>query len=341
MSPGSGKDPAGPAAAVPEGVPKPHLRVLTIINPQAGGAETAFLEIGPETLASDLARKAVQSGYDLVLVAGGDGTLAEAAAGLIGSRVPLGIVPSGTANIVAANLAIPMSIREAVRAALHGSPAAFDVGRTDDGRIFLLAAGAGYDADLIRDADRELKRRFGPLAYLLAMFKNLRVRRARYTVEIDARKLHVHAKTVLVCNVGRTLGALPLAPDARVDDGILDVVIFTFRGMPSLFLLFLRAITGTLKTDPRVHFHTGRRIRISASRPMPVQIDGDAVDRTTPIELCVLPGALLVMRPPAKVPLDLAQITGTALKALRDLPVKLAQEAGLATEEPKSDQPPN
>jgi diacylglycerol kinase family enzyme len=91
-------------------------------------------------------------------VAGGDGTLAEAAAGLVGSALPMAIIPAGTGNILATNLNVPFGIKEATLAALQGTAAPFDVGRLDDGRIFLLAAGAGYDADLIRDADRELKR---------------------------------------------------------------------------------------------------------------------------------------------------------------------------------------
>lgn len=336
-----------PAAVVPSAV-----RILAILNPSAGrgdvervreaivggveatGAEITFASVGGGKTTTELAAAAAREGYHLVLVAGGDGTIARAAAGLLNTGVPLGIVPVGTGNIIATNLGVPMSPRDAARAAVLGIPVQYDLGCTDDGRIFALAAGAGYDADLIRDADRELKRRFGPLAYLVAMFKNLRVKRARYVVELDRReKIHVHAKMVLVTNVGRTMGAIPLAPDARVDDGRLDVVIFTFAGFGQLLLLFLKAVAGLLKQDPRVRFYQASHVRISASRAIPLQVDGEAISRTTPIELRVLPNAVVIMRPPARTPIDLALLAESALKALRELQTRL-------TEEPRPKAPP-
>lgn len=317
---------------------QPLLRVLALINPLAGRfpaarlremmlegvagtpTELTFVELQPEERARDFTARAAIDGYQMVLVAGGDGTLAEAAAGLLGTDIPLGVIPAGTGNIVATNLGVPLGIKEATQAALLGTPRAYDVGRLDDGRVFLLAAGAGYDADLIRDADRELKRRFGPLAYILAIFKNLRARHARFTVELDGwQRVRLNAKTVLVCNVGRTMGSLPLAPEATTDDGWLDVVVFRFRNFFVLFLLFLKAIFGGLKNDPRVQFFRARRVRILASRPMPVQVDGDFIDRTTPIEITILPGALRVMHPAARPALDLGRLTEDALKTLQNL----------------------
>ena len=207
----------------------------------------------------------------------------------------------------------------------------------DDGRIFLLAAGAGYDADLIRDADRELKRRFGPVAYVIAMFKNLRVRRARFTVELDdGARIHLHAKTVLVCNVGRTMGSLPLVPDAEVDDGKLDVVVFRFNDFPQLLVLFVKAVFRRLKGDPGVQFFKSTRVRIVASRPMPVQVDGEFIDRTTPIEMTVLPGAIQIMRPLTKPVLDLAGFAESAIKAIKEIPSRLVEEPAIdRTEEPR------
>lgn len=329
----------------PSGTAPPPRRILVLLNPVAGrggvekvrdavrsaldgsGATLDFVEVGPAREARSVTAEAGSRGYDLVLVAGGDGTVAHAAAGLVGTTVPLGIVPTGTGNIVATNLGIPMAPREAARAAFLGTPVACDVGRTDDGRIFLLAAGAGYDADLIRDADRELKRRFGPLAYLFAMFKNLRVRRARYTVEMDhAYRVHVHAKTVLVCNVGRTMGKLPLVADARIDDGLLHVVVFTFAGFGQLLVLFFKALAGRLRGTPGVQFFKARHVRILASRPMPVQVDGTFIDRTTPLEMSVIPGALTLVRPPARPVLDLAGLAENALRAIKEIPARLAEE---------------
>ncbi|MDZ4806206.1 MAG: diacylglycerol kinase family lipid kinase [Candidatus Eisenbacteria bacterium] len=313
-----------------------QLRVLALLNADAGrgdiekiregiqkgleetDAVVDFVEVGGRVHCHDLTARAMQDGYGLILVAGGDGTLADAARGVVGQSIPLGVIPAGTGNIVAINLGIPMAPRDAARAAIEGTPEPYDVGRLDDGRIFILSAGAGYDADLIRDADRELKRRFGPLAYLFAMFKNLGVKRARYILELDGReKIHVLAKTVLVTNVGRTMGSLPLAPDARVDDGLLDIVVFTFTTLPGLVITFLKALLGGLKDDPRVRFYQAKTVRLQASRPMPVQVDGELIERTTPISIEVLPGAIRIMRPPIKPPLDLAGLAESAIKAIQ------------------------
>lgn len=312
------------------------FRVLALLNADAGrgdidrirdgilkglegsAALVDFVEVGGAIRGRDLTARAETDGYALVLVAGGDGTVADAAHGLVGQAIPLGVIPAGTGNIVAINLGIPMAPREAARAAIEGTPEPYDVGRLDDGSIFILSAGAGYDADLIRDADRELKRRFGPLAYLFAMFKNLGVKRARYILELDGReKVHVLAKTVLVTNVGRTMGALPLAPDARVDDGLLDVIVFTFVTLPELVVLFVRALFGGLKQDPHVCFYQAKTVRLHASRPMPVQVDGELIARTTPFSIEVVPGALRIMRPPIRPPLDLALLAESALKAIQ------------------------
>lgn len=340
MSPdGSRPGPAGSAeAGAPDGPDPttPPRRVLALINPEAGrfdphrvmewmsegaaegNADITFVVIEPGERMRDFTASAAGEGYELVLVAGGDGTQAEAAAGLVGSPLPLAIIPAGTGNILALNLGVPFDIKEATLAALAGEAEPFDVGRLDDGRIFLLAAGAGYDADLIRDADRELKRRLGPVAYIISMFRNLRAKHGRFNVELDGwQRLRINAKTVLVCNAGRTLGAIPLAPDAELNDGWLDVVVFRFRNPLALMGLFLKAIFGGLKKDPRVQFFRARRIRIQASRPMPVQVDGDFIERTTPIEMAILPGALQVVRPPRAEAFDLTRLTEDALKAIR------------------------
>lgn len=326
----------GAAEAAPPA--RASRRVLALINPNAGrfephrlmewitegaeelDADITFVVIEPGERMRDFTARAALDGYELVLVAGGDGTLAEAAAGLVGSALPMAIIPAGTGNILATNLNVPFGIKEATMAALQGAAAPFDVGRLDDGRIFLLAAGAGYDADLIRDADRELKRWLGPVAYIVSMFRNLRAKHGRFNVELDGwQRIRINARTVLVCNAGRTLGSIPLAPDADLGDGWLDLVIFRFRNPLALFGIFLTAIFRGLKKDPRVQFFRARRIRIQASRPMPVQVDGDFIDRTTPIEMTILPGALQVVRPPHAPPFDLSRLTEDALKALRQV----------------------
>src|SRR5690606_1472506 len=154
-------------------------RSLVILNPaagqddpdrvrrQIGGAfavrERSF-DIVATTAGGDaerLARRAVRLGYGSIVAAGGDGTLAEVITGVAGSDVPLGIIPLGTANLVAANLGIPGDIERAVDTIVHGRTTPLDVGQLGDGRYFALIAGAGWDAEVMRSATRELKDRLG------------------------------------------------------------------------------------------------------------------------------------------------------------------------------------
>lgn len=298
-------------------------RTLVILNPAAGqepparlrrliggafAARNAAFDLAQTEFAghaTELARQATSLGYRAVCVAGGDGTLAEVAAGLAGTNVPLAIIPRGTGNQVAQNLGIPTEIEAAVDAAVNGQPIPMDLGRAN-GRAFTLVAGAGFDAAVMASATRPLKERWGFGAYVYAAVKEaLAAAPAEFRIVADGREIHVSAVSVMLANMGELFAhflpfGLPLAPTpARSwQDGLLDVVIVAPRNLPELAAVLWRAATRRFSGDDKLIHFQARDVRIEADPPIAVQVDGDAV-ATTPLEATVVPEGIRVLVPPA------------------------------------------
>jgi diacylglycerol kinase (ATP) len=307
----SSHDAAGPYAG----------RTFIILNPLAGQQDLmrlrrriggAFAErSAPFDLvtteyaghASVLAREAATLGYRAVAVCGGDGTLAEAATGLAGSAVPLAIIPRGTGNQVAQNLGIPLALRHAIDVAVHGRPVGIDLGSTG-GRAFMLVAGAGFDADVMRTATRSLKERWGFGAYIYAAVKeSLSAAPCRFHITADGREIDVEAVSVMVANVGELFARwlplrMPLAerPMSAWNDGLFDVVIIAPRNPHDVAALFWQAAKRRLNGSDRVVHFQAREITIHADPPIAVQIDGDP-SGSTPISMSVMPEAMRVIVP--------------------------------------------
>jgi YegS/Rv2252/BmrU family lipid kinase len=256
--------------------------------------------------AADLAARSADQGYRAVCVVGGDGTLAEVATGLSGTGVPLGIIPRGTANQMAANLRIPKRLEAAVDVIVGGVTLPIDLGRID-GRAFALVAGAGFDAAVMASATRELKERWGFGAYIFAAVKEaMAAKPNRFCLSADGRTLEVDAVTVLVANVGELFSnfigiRFPLTPRPRNSwqDGLLDVVVLAPRNVPDFAELLWRAAHNKFGGDERlIHFKT-REVTIEADPPIAVQIDGDPAGNT-PVTATAVAGALQVIVPPGK-----------------------------------------
>lgn len=269
---------------------------------RAAGVTAELGETDREYGAAPLARKAVADGVERLLACGGDGTATEAAGVLVGSRVALAVLPSGTGNLLALNLGIPADAEAAVRLALTGEARPMDVGRAN-GKVFLVMAGMGLDGHMVRDADRKLKERLGALAYLVAALRNLGRPPTHYAIGIDGRLFHRRARTVLVANLGRITGGLELLPGADPEDGHLDVAILRAQGFWDLLALAFGTLIGhppaprSLRDDALLELHRGREIVVETDRPQPVQLDGNEAAPTTRLEVRVQPGALRVVRP--------------------------------------------
>jgi len=243
-------------------------------------------------------RGRLRDGFDLVVAAGGDGTVSAVIDGLAGSAVSLGIVPTGTANLIARELNIPLEIDGAV-ALIAGAPRSRKIDAMRIGeRVYVLVAGVGISASVAGGTTRKNKNRFGVVAYLGATILKIFEFRSRHLeVAVDGVTQKYHAVEVAIANCGILARMLfPKGPDIHVDDGHLDVWILSTKTLLDYPRYLFRVITRR-PASPRVHFIEARKsITIRSSVPLPVQADGDVIG-TTPVEIDVVPGALNVLVP--------------------------------------------
>lgn len=244
---------------------------------------------------------ALAAGADVVLACGGDGTVRHVAHVLAGSGTPMGLLPTGTANLLARNLAIARrDLVQATRTALSGKTRAIDVGwvliddRAEE-HVFLVMAGMGFDAAIMTGAGHELKARLGSLAYVVSGARALRGLRADITLAVDGRiELPRRVRAVIVGNCGRLLGGLVLMPAARVDDGLLDVVTIGPRGIVGWLAVTARVLARRRHGHRIVQHWQGHDVIISSDTAQEAQLDGDPVGEAYGMRMRVDPGALLV-----------------------------------------------
>jgi YegS/Rv2252/BmrU family lipid kinase len=249
--------------------------------------------------AVELAHDAVRAGRQLVIAAGGDGTVEEVAQALVGTETALGIMPLGSVMNMARALCIPRDLDEAAQVIAAGNVLAIDAGKVHD-RYFLEVAGVGLDAGLFAYFNRldKGKRVAGALRGLVRFLRRLGA--PRLQIELDdgvaVRRLQIHAAQVTVANGPYVGAAYAIAPDAQIDDGLLDVVLFRGLGVPRM-LLHLAMIAGgrRLAPPPQASEFRVRRIDVRpARRPLPVHADGEAIG-ATPVRIEVVPAALRML----------------------------------------------
>ncbi|KAB1905240.1 diacylglycerol kinase family lipid kinase [Micromonospora tulbaghiae] len=263
----------------------------------AGVGRLLWYEVPKSRKAPKRVRAALDSGAELVLVWGGDGMVQRCADALAGSGVPMGILPAGTANLFAVNLGIPVDLPEAVRIALHGRRRELDLGRIN-GEHFAVMAGAGFDGDLIRDADRQLKGRFGRIAYVWTGLRHVRGECVRTRIRVDgADWFDDEASCVLFGNVGTITGGIPAFDDARPDDGALEVGVSTASGAVDWARTLGRMAAGRSDESPFVRITRGRKIKVRFDAPKTYELDGGARGKAKRLKVKVVPGALTVCCP--------------------------------------------
>jgi YegS/Rv2252/BmrU family lipid kinase len=262
--------------------------------------------------ATELARRAVEEGRELVIAAGGDGTVNETALGLANSPTVLGLMPLGSIMNVARTLWVPRNLPLAARTIVEGKTLAMDMGRVGQ-RYFLEAAGIGLDAGLFGYFD-QLDSGGWRMGVLRAALRFLRtLGRPRITVQHDGRHFRTRAPMVSVANGPYVGAAYAIAPAARIDDGFLDVVVFRNTSIPRV-LLHLLLIAGGRPLPPPGQARTfqARRVRIEKARgrPLPVHTDGDPIG-VTPVEMEVAPAALrVIVGPPDETGIRAWEVVG-------------------------------
>jgi diacylglycerol kinase (ATP) len=263
----------------------------------AGVEDPLWFEVDKSRKAPKKARRALNEGAGRVVVWGGDGMVQRCAGALAGSGVPVGIIPAGTANLLAANLGLPLDLEGAVRVALGEHTRTIDLGKIGD-EHFAVMAGLGFDADLIADADKGAKARLGRLAYFRAGAKAVRGTPTGVRVEVDGTEwFRGRASCVLIGNVGRITGGIPAFDDAEPDDGQLDVGVATPDGPVQWARTLGRIAVGRSEHSPFVQVTRGRKIDVRLATPLLYELDGGERDAVTRLKVKAVPGALTVCTP--------------------------------------------
>ena len=281
-------------------------RRITEQSVNHGWAEPLFILTTERDPGTGQAKQALDKGVDLVCPLGGDGTVRAVAEAMVGSEVPMGLLPGGTGNLLARNLDLPVDdLDDALRVALTGQNKRVDVGRLtmdvsgeDQSpaiHVFLVMAGLGFDAAIMADAPEKLKAKVGPAAYVVSGTRNLRGPQFKVRVKVeDQEEFSRRARTVVIGNCGKLLGGLVLMPEAEVDDGQLDMVILSPKGVAGWAAVAARLATRKRKGHQIVDHYTSPSMKIRADRPQEVQIDGDTLGKARAISAEVVPGALVV-----------------------------------------------
>jgi diacylglycerol kinase (ATP) len=277
-----------------------RLRTEVIIAALSGIADrNTELELQVANSSTEATEAAYQLARwaSVVVAVGGDGTVADVATGIFGSSAALGIVPAGSTNITARSLGIP--VQPAAALALLGGAhqlRSIDVGRSND-RSFVHIAGAGFDAELFRAANPVWKRRLGWVAYLPAAVAALRVPPSDVRITVDGAMLEARSPLVLIANGGSAVvPAFQIYPGIAVDDGWLDVLVFTSSTPAQVAATLGHAGRQRLDLSPHVTHSRAQTVSIEAKPPLPIEMDGDP-GGTTPRQFSIVPQGLLVVTP--------------------------------------------
>lgn len=258
-------------------------------------------ETTPEDAGRGVARELLRAGRTPLLVAGGDGTVREVCTAAAGTGTPVVIVPLGAGNLLARNLDLPLEPEPALDAVVDPADRRIDLARVGGDGLpaggYVVMAGMGFDAAMMADAPEGLKARVGALAYVLSGLRHLRDRAFAVQVSVDGETTRHRARMVLVGNVGSLQGGIQVLPDARPDDGTLDVAVLAPRRLRDWLHIAWHVIRRSRRTDARLVRRSGRRIEIHADRAVARELDGDPVAPGRELTITADPGAVLIRGP--------------------------------------------
>jgi diacylglycerol kinase (ATP) len=270
----------------------------------SGVTDPLWFEVPKSAQAPKCVRRAVKQGADLVFVWGGDGMVQRCIDSVAGSSIAIAILPAGTANLLATNLDIPKDMAQAVAIGLHGSRRSLDVGVLN-GERFAVMAGAGFDARIMGGVDSAAKERFGRLAYFGSSARAMRSGRRQMKIKVDGQLwFDGKASCVLFGNVGTVTGGLCIFPDARPDDGLLEIGVLTAHRWSDWLRVLTRIVSHHPDASPMVHMTRGRKCSVRLDRSLPYELDGGARTKTRKLRVRVKPAAVCVCMPQPVVPVD-------------------------------------
>lgn len=322
------------------------MKAFVVLNPAAGktahesvreALDKRFMtshigyeiyETRKEEKVGEVVRARLRDGFDLAVAAGGDGTVSDVIDGLVEIPKPLGIIPTGTGNLIARELGIPEGVNDAVEV-IASAPRSRKIDAMRIGkRVFVLNASVGISASVIGGTTRENKHRFGRIAYVWTTVIKLFTLKSRYlVVSVDGLSHEYRAVEAAIMNCGMLARTLyPKGPEIHIDDGHLDVWILgpkRIRDYPR----YIRGIMRGRPVDLARFICAEMNVTIRSNVPIPVQADGDIIG-TTPLDVRLLPGAVTVLVPKEPVPapaIDLDRAVAIAVDqrdSARDAPPK-------------------
>lgn len=239
----------------------------------------------------------IDAGVELLFVWGGDGTVQACIDAIGDAAVSVALLPAGTANLMAGNLGVPPDLEEAVRIGVSGRRRRIDLGLVN-GERFGVMAGVGFDALIIRKADAGLKDKLGRLAYVASGIRGVGRDAVPVRVDVDGQTwFDGEATCVLAGNMGDIIGGISAFPDARVDDGRLDIGVITADGAVDWARTLGRTIAGEPAASPFVETTTAAAVDVLLAKPLPYELDGDGRPETESLRFAVQPAAITVCVP--------------------------------------------
>ena len=280
------------------------VRLIHSACSRAGMPAPVVMASSAEDPGHVMTRRALEQGADVVIAAGGDGTVRAVAAELAGTGTALGVLPMGTGNLFARNIGLPYAhLETCVDEAIHGMGRRVDTldltlfradGSSDE-ETSLVIAGGGLDAEVMGDTREALKQRAGWLAYGEAGLRHVTGRPRSITVTLDDGDPKTYrVRSVLMANCGSLQAGMVLVPSARFDDGKLDAVLFSPRHVVDWAKIITKTITRFKTEIPVMKVRQAERTLVSMAEPMPFQIDGDAVGEVVRVRTTVRPASLVV-----------------------------------------------
>jgi diacylglycerol kinase (ATP) len=248
-----------------------------------------------------LAREAVEQHIDVVIAVGGDGTIHEIIQELAGSETALGVLPSGTVNVWAREVGIPLDLNGACNVLLQGQTRHIDLGKINE-RYFLLMVGIGIDGEVTQAVEKKPVKRLGVLGYLLlAAWWGVRYPAFRATLDLGHRTMKVHAIQIIVGNTQLYGGALKYTWQAKCDDGLLDICIIRKQNLLKRGAMLIDFLLRRQQRKQWVRYETSATIKLYTRQPVAIQVDGEPMGHTyigeRPTILRVAPKALKVIVP--------------------------------------------
>lgn len=295
---------------------EPRENFTVILNPKSGSVDSGtktdlrqeiekagvahkILEMKQGVDGEQLAAQAIKDGARHLIASGGDGTVMAVMNAILksGEEVLLSIAPGGTANLIAAALNIPTSVEDSVQVALYGRECRIDVGKTGD-RYFALGVGVGLAEKLVSGTDDAIKDRIGRVAYAWAALKGVGAKPGRFKlVPSHGEAQEVDAVGIVVANVGGIGDRLKFAPEAKINDGLLDICILHRLGLLDAARLALKVLFGGLQDDRAVTYLQWQSVKIESNGNWPVQIDGEDGEFATPLTAKAIRSALRLTVP--------------------------------------------